>query len=129
MFDLYQFAIRDYWTAIGVGRISEATVSVKVWKSLSRHERGAAGFAANCLLRGVHLVENDPSGPLSSRDVRGEADRDRRGVRGTSLALAFGLGLFIVTLVVMFALEFQFFLAFMRACMRSLTVFQHLDRR
>jgi len=78
---------------------------------------------------GVRPTGNDPSGPLPTSDVRDEADRDRRGVRRASVGRAFALVFFILAFVVLFALEFQLVLACLRACLHSLTVFQHLDRR
>lgn len=126
MFDLYQFAIRNYWTAIGDGRISRITVRVAMWKSVPGRERAGVGFAANPDLR---TVCDDPAARLPCGNVRGAEACGRGDLRHSSLARAMTVLSVLVVLVVLFALECRLVLTFVRAWMHSLPVWQHLGRR
>ena len=65
---------------------------------------------------------------MSEGDSGARADDELRSARRAGVAGAIALGLVLVTLVLLFALEFHLVAAFMRKCVRSLAVFQQLDR-
>lgn len=97
-----------------------------MWKSVPGRERAGVGFAAN---PDVQTVCDEPAGRLPCGSVGGAAVCGRGGVRRSSLARAMTVLLFLVILVVLFALECRLVLTFVRAWMHSLPVWQHLGRR